>query len=166
MTAEEIALSGQNRLAAARSGDRFAFDLLVSPYRRELHNHCYRMLGTVEDAEDAMQDTMLRAWRGLTSFDGTGPIRPWLFRIATNRCLTLSDTRRRLPTSSPAGAPGIESAWVGPYPDVQLDAVNLDPEARAIRRESVELAFIVALQELSPMQRAAVLLRDVLAFSA
>ncbi len=154
-------------LAAARRGDRSAFDALAAPHRRELHVHCYRMLGSVDDADDAVQETMLRAWRGIATFDGTWPLRSWLYRIATNRCLTLSDRRRRLPTSlPPEEAPGGETAWVGPYPDALLAAESTDPEARAVQREGVELAFIVALQELSPAQRAVLLLRDVLRFSA
>lgn len=158
-----------DRLAAAQRGDRSAFDALVTPHRRELHVHCYRMLGLADEADDAVQETMLRAWRSITTFDGAGPIRPWLYRIATNRCLTLSAKRRRLPTSFPPGdAPDVETAWVGPYPDTLLasDSDSTDPEARAIEREHIELAFIVALQELSPTQRAVVLLRDVLRFSA
>ncbi|KAA9151831.1 sigma-70 family RNA polymerase sigma factor [Microbacterium lushaniae] len=153
-------------LAAARRGDRSAFDALVGRHRRELHVHCYRMLGSVEDAEDTVQETMLRAWRGIATFDGTWPLRSWLYRIATNRCLTLSERRRRLPTSLPPDAPDGEIAWIGPYPDALLASQSADPEARALQRESVELAFIVALQELSPHQRAILLLRDVLRFSA
>jgi RNA polymerase sigma-70 factor (ECF subfamily) len=165
-------------LEAARGGDDEAFGLLVQPHRPDLHAHCYRMLGSVHDADDALQDALLRAWRGLGTFEGRSSIRTWLYRITTNACLDLISRRpkRVLPTDyGPAAAPGddlgeplIESVWVEPYADEMLGLEDgyPSPEARYDRRESVELAFIVALQHLPATQRAALILRDVLGFSA
>jgi RNA polymerase sigma-70 factor (ECF subfamily) len=162
-------------LARAQAGDERAFTDLVTPHRGEVRSHCYRMLGSFHDAEDVEQESLLRAWKGLGGFDGRGPIRPWLFRIATNRCLTLLESRPRrelpaglatglaagLATGSAeglaAGRPATEIAWLTPYPD---------PQADAERRETVALAFVAALQYLSPAQRAALLLREVLGFAA
>jgi RNA polymerase sigma-70 factor, ECF subfamily len=150
----------------------------VQPHRRELHAHCYRMLGSVHDADDALQDALLRAWRGLATFEGRSSVRSWLYRITTNACLDLISRRpkRVLPIDhGPAADPGddlgeplIESIWVEPYADEVLRLADgySSPEARYERRESVELAFIVALQRLPATQRAVLILRDVLGFSA
>ena len=163
-------------LAAARAGDEDAFRAIVDAYRGELHAHCYRMLGSLDDAEDALQETFLRAWRGLGGFAGRSSVRTWLYRIATNVCLEARRPGRSLPSGSgrPAdlnadpGAPLAESVWVEPYPD---DAFALPdgyaaPDARYEQREAVELAFVAALQHLSGNQRAVLILREVLGFSA
>jgi RNA polymerase sigma-70 factor (ECF subfamily) len=165
-------------LEAARGGDEDAYRRLVEPFREELRAHCYRMLGSTHDAEDSLQEALLRAWRGLRGFEGRSSLRSWLYRIATNTCLDelTRRPRRVLPADygpagdphDPSGAPLTESVWVEPYPDEMLEAEDLSaaPEARYERREAVELAFIAALQHLPPRQRAVLLLRDVLGFSA
>src|ERR671910_2376167 len=165
-------------LEAARAGSEDAFGRLVESYRGELHAHCYRMLGSVHDAEDALQDAMLRAWRGLPRFEGRSSLRSWLYTIATNACLDAIARRpkRVLPVDyAPAadphqgtGDPLVESVWIEPYPDEKLGLEDgyAAPEARYEERESVELAFIAALQHLPATQRAVLILRDVLGFSA
>jgi RNA polymerase sigma-70 factor (ECF subfamily) len=165
-------------LAAARGGDEDAYRRLIEPYQGELHAHCYRMLGSVHDAEDALQDALLRAWRGLPRFEGRSSLRSWLYKIATNTCLNAIERRpkRVLPVDygPPAdphdgtGDPLVESVWVEPYPDEKLGLEDgyAAPEARYEQREAVELAFIVALQHLPANQRAALILREVLGFSA
>ncbi|MGH2589200.1 MAG: RNA polymerase subunit sigma-70, partial [Actinomycetota bacterium] len=165
-------------LEAARGGDEDAFRRLVEAYRSELHAHCYRMLGSVHDAEDALQDALLRAWRGLSKFEGRSSLRSWLYRIATNTCLDVIGRRPKRvlpvdygPPSDPHDGPGeplVESAWVEPYPDERLAVEDgyAAPEARYEQRESVELAFIAALQHLPATQRAVLILREVLGFSA
>ena len=164
-------------LDAARRGDDDAFRTLVEPHRRELHAHCYRMLGSLQDAEDALQETLLRAWRGLGGFEGGKPLRPWLYRIATNASLdAIAKRPKRVchldePPWRPADGPGtplLESIWLDPYPDahVGLEDGYAAPEARYELRESVELAFVAALQHLPARQRAVLILREVLGFSA
>jgi RNA polymerase sigma-70 factor (ECF subfamily) len=168
----------QGLLEAARRGDADAYRRLVEPHRDELHAHCYRMLASVQDAEDALQDALLRAWRGLEGFEGRSSLRSWLYRIATNTCLDeiARRPRRGLPTDYGAAAdpdddsaaPVVESVWMEPYPDQRLDVEDASaaPEARYERREALELAFIAALQHLPARQRAVLILRDVLGFSA
>jgi len=164
---------------AARSGDENAYAALVEPHRRELRAHCYRMLGSAHDAEDAVQDALLRAWRGLPRFEGRSSTRSWLYKITTNACLNAiaRQPKGRVlpmdfgPASDPhdgAGTPLVESVWVEPYPDADLPLADMfaAPDARYDRRESVELAFVAALQHLPPNQRAALIMREVLGFSA
>ncbi|MCZ0996950.1 RNA polymerase subunit sigma-70 [Streptomyces mirabilis] len=154
-------------------GDDAAFTRLVAPLRRELHAHCYRMLGSTHDADDALQEALLRAWRGLDRFEGRSSLRAWLYTVATRTCLDAVDRRGRRampidlgPASDHAvvdATPLTEVAWLGPYPDAGLPA---GPAARYEQREAVELAFVAAMQHLSGNQRAALLLFDVLGFSA
>ena len=174
----EIDSPEQELIEAARRGDPDAFERLVAPYRGELHAHCYRMLGSVQDAEDALQDALLGAWRGLPGFAGRSTVRVWLYRITTNVCLRLGRRRpKRLlpldyrPTSNSVhdlGEPVDEPVWLEPYPDWRLEraATAVDPAARYELRESVELAFVTALRALPARQRAVLILREVLAFSA
>ena len=159
-------------LSRAQAGDQDAFGELVDPHRHELQAHCYRILGSVQDAEDVVQETLLAAWRGLEGFEGRSSVRAWLYRIATNRCLnTLRDSGRRPPPDRPSGRPEPtrwgEPVWLEPYPDVLLEGIadrSPGPEARYESRETIELAFIAALQHLPPRQRAVLVLRDVLDF--
>jgi RNA polymerase sigma-70 factor (ECF subfamily) len=165
-------------LDRARAGDETAFGGLLEPYRGELHAHCYRMLGSVHDAEDALQEALLRAWRGLSKFEGRSSLRSWLYTIATNACLNAIARRpkRVLPIDygpaadphDPPGRPIVESVWLEPYPDEVLGLEDgfAAPQARYEQRESVELAFIAALQHLPANQRAVLILREVLGFSA
>ena len=163
-------------LAAAQAGDEGAFERLIEPYRGELQARFYRMLGSLHDAEDAMQEALLRAWRGIARFEGRSSLRSWLYTIATNSSLRLIERRPKRvlpiefgPPADPhvdTGKPLVESVWVEPYPDERLPADGeTSPEARYERRESVELAFTAALQHLPPLQRAALILTDVLGFS-
>jgi RNA polymerase sigma-70 factor, ECF subfamily len=150
-------------LAVARSGDGEAFGVLVGPYLRALHVHAYRMLGSMDDADEAVQDTLLRAWRALDSYQGQAPLSHWLYRITTTSSLKVIRAKGRRPV------PAREIGHLQPYPDRLLDQltdVGADPAAVAERRESVALAFITALQRLPAKQRAALILRDVLAWNA
>ena len=159
----------------ARAGDGDAFRELTEPYRRELQVHCYRMLGSFQDAEDALQDTLLTAWQGLAGFEGRASLRTWLYRIATNRCLDARRAASRRPARE-WDVPGVdmpeptrlgEVVWLQPYPDDLLGAGGLPgPEARYEQTESISLAFVTALQVLPPRQLAVLILRDVLGFHA
>jgi RNA polymerase sigma-70 factor (ECF subfamily) len=168
----------QALIAAARAGDDDAYRRLVEPRHAELHAHCYRMLGSVHDAEDALQEALIRAWRGLPRFEGRSSVRSWLYRIATNTCLdSLARRPKRVlpidhgPGADPhdgPGAPLAEGVWIEPYADERLGLPDglAGPDARYEQREGVELAFIAALQHLPPLQRAVLVLREVLGFSA
>ena len=155
--------------------DEAAFRRLVETYEVELRAHCYRMLGSVQDAEDALQDALLGAWRGLEGFEGRSSARTWLYRIATNACLKIIERRPKRvlpmdygPAADPHDGPSepvAESVWIEPFPDGQLADVLAGPDARYELRESVELAFVAALQHLPARQRAVLILRDVLGFS-
>jgi RNA polymerase sigma-70 factor (ECF subfamily) len=161
-------------LVRARAGDQQAFRELTDPHRRELQLHCYRILGSVQDAEDMLQETLVAAWRGLGRFEGRASVRAWLYRIATNRCLNaLRDARRRprpppvAPFEPPEPTRYGEPAWLQPYPEVLLEGIadtSPGPEARYQTREAIELAFVAGLQRLPPRQRAALVLCDVLGF--
>jgi RNA polymerase sigma-70 factor (ECF subfamily) len=164
-------------LAAARRGDEAAFERLLAPYRGELQAHAYRMLGSLHDAEDALQETMLRAWRGIGRFEGRSSLRSWLYTIATNACLRLIERRPKRvlpidlgPPADPHGElsePLVESVWIEPFPDERLasNGSEASPAERYEQRESVELAFTAALQRLPGLQRAALIMTDVLGFS-
>ncbi len=168
-------MNEQQVLAAARDGDEDAFARLIGPYRRELHAHCYRMLGSAADAEDALQDALLGAWRGLPRFEGRSTLRTWLYTITTNACLRAIARRPKRvlpidygPPSDPHDRPAeplVESVWIEPFPDTLIEDAAT-PDARYEQREGVELAFVAALQHLPARQRAVLILRDVLGFSA
>jgi RNA polymerase sigma-70 factor (TIGR02960 family) len=172
-----LELMAADLMRQARTGDGDAFRELTEPYRRELQVHCYRMLGSVQDAEDAVQDTLLAAWRGLGRFEARASIRTWLYRIATNRCLNARRSASRQPTiqwnvpqvEPPEPTRLGEVVWLQPYPDAQLEGV-IDvppgPEARYEQAEAISLAFVAALQVLPPRQLAVLILRDVLGFHA
>ena len=162
-------------LTAAQAGDEGAFERLIEPYRGELQAHCYRMLGSLHDAEDAMQEALLRAWRGIGRFEGRSSLRSWLYTIATNSSLRVIERRPKRvlpiefgPPADPhedTGKPLVESTWIEPFPDDRLaDDGSESPEAKYEQRESVELAFTAAMQHLPGLQRAALIMSDVLGF--
>ena len=160
-------------LARARAGDEEAFGSLIEPYRRELQLHCYRILGSLQDSEDLLQETLLAAWRGLDKFEGRASMRSWLYRIATNRCLNARRDNGRRAIEQRADLPGssrmTEPPWLEPYPDVLLEGIAVrspGPDARYETKEAVALAFIIFLQHLAPYPRAVFVLRDVLGFQA
>lgn len=164
-------------LTRARAGEELAFRQLTDPYRRELQLHCYRMLGSLHDAEEALQDTLVSAWRGLDRFQQRASMRTWLYQIATNRCLNMLRDGARRPHNTGAGLPFAppkptrltELTWLEPYPDALLEGLPdrcPGPEARYENREAIGLAFITALQRLPATQRTALVLRDVLGFRA
>jgi len=167
-------------VAAATAGDKLAFAALAERYRRELQVHCYRMLGSFQDAEDLVQETLLRAWRSRAQFQGRSSFRAWLYRIATNACLdALAHSSRRVlphqltpaadPRASSLPSPDPEVAWLQPYPDRLLDEVaasDAEPDALVVAKETIELAFLATIQLLPPRQRAVLILRDLLGWSA
>src|SRR2546430_10352282 len=163
-------------LQRAQAGDRDAFAALVEPYRAELQLHCYRMLGSLQDAEDALQDALLSAWVGVGGFEGRSSVRTWLYRIVTNRCLNMLRTSVRRPVAvAPLSVPPPEpyrlgeALWLQPYPALLLEGLPDQapgPEARYESREAISLAFVTAVQLLPPNQRAVLLLRDVLGYRA
>jgi RNA polymerase sigma-70 factor (TIGR02960 family) len=153
----------------AKAGEEHAFEALVEPHRRELQLHCYRMLGSLQDAEDLLQETLLAAWRGLGSFEERASLRGWLYRIATNRCLNAIRERGRRPAlegtvSAPPPTRHVEPSWLEPYPDSALPDPAPSTETRYEQREATQLAFVAGLQQLPERQRAALVLRDVLGF--
>jgi RNA polymerase sigma-70 factor (ECF subfamily) len=168
-------MTTEQTLARARAGDEDAFRALTDPYRRELQLHVYRIVGSAQDAEDLLQETLLAAWRGLSQFEGRASVRAWLYRIATNRSLDALRASRRRPgegrwlKDAPAPTRVAEPMWLEPYPDVLLDGIPDEapgPEARYEAKEAVALAFVVGLQHLPPQQRAVLVLRDVLGYRA
>jgi RNA polymerase sigma-70 factor (ECF subfamily) len=172
-----VGVATTDLITRARAGDGDAFRALTEPHRRELHVHCYRMLGSFQDAEDALQDTLLAAWQGLRGFEGRASIRTWLYRIATNRCLNALRTASRRPAREwsiqevepPEPTRLGEVVWLQPYPDALLEgAINapLGPEARYEQTEAISLAFVTALQVLPARQRAVLILREVLGYHA
>lgn len=169
-------MTSERDLEAARAGDGAAFERLVGPHRRELEAHCYRMLGSIADAEDATQEALLRAWKGLGGYEGRTSLRRWLYRIATHVCIDLASRRKARALPHERGeplAPGAaleppqgDPIWIDPAPDALWQSTPAEPEATISARESVALALLVALQTLPPQQRAALILREVLGWSA
>jgi RNA polymerase sigma-70 factor, ECF subfamily len=166
----------QTLLSSARGGDERAYETLIEGHRAELHAHCYRMLASVHDADDAVQEALIRAWKGLDTFESRSSVRTWLFKIATNSSFDVlkKRSRRELPLSygrraGPGDSPGnalLDVSWIEPYPDQLLESSDLSPEARYEAQENLELAFIAAIQHVPPRQRAVLILREVLDYSA
>jgi RNA polymerase sigma-70 factor (ECF subfamily) len=174
---EAVSEATAELISRARAGDGDAFRQVTEPHRHELQVHCYRMLGSFQDAEDAFQETLLAAWKGFEGFEGRASLRTWLYQIATNRCLNARRSASRRPAKGwdvpkvePPEATRLgEVLWLEPYPDTLLEGVidmPLGPEARYERSESISLAFVTALQVLPPRQLAVLVLRDVLGFQA
>jgi RNA polymerase sigma-70 factor (TIGR02960 family) len=172
---KEVGVMIEATLERARGGDDRAFGELTDPYRSELQLHCYRILGSAQDAEDILQETLLAAWRGLGQYEGRASLRTWLYKIATNRCLNALRASGRRPRTEPAGPTFLtaeptrrgEPLWLEPYPDVLLEGMpdaDAGPEARYEAKEAIALAFVTAVQHLPPRQRAVLVLRDVLGF--
>jgi RNA polymerase sigma-70 factor (ECF subfamily) len=177
MTSDANTANTATALARAVAGDDEAFRALTEPHRRELQVHCYRILGSLQDAEDAVQETLLSAWRGLAGFEERASLRAWLYRIATNRCLNaLRDSSRRSlmsstggPTDPPEPTRRAEPIWLQPFPDELLEGLPdraAGPDVRYETREAVGLAFVSGLQRMPPQQRAVLVLRDVLGYRA
>ncbi len=178
MTVMTCDTSNEAIVTALRSGDESAFVALVERYRRELQLHCYRMLGSLEDSEDLVQETVLRAWRGRTKFEGRSTLRVWLYRIATNACLDALQRRRArvlpadvAPAADPDAvmAPPSDLPWLDPYPESMLEGIAASedgPDSQLVEKETIELAFLAAIQHLPPRRRAVLVLRDVLDWSA
>jgi RNA polymerase sigma-70 factor, ECF subfamily len=174
--AEEQSADGRADLVLARQGDDDAFARLVAPLQRELHAHCYRMLGSPVDADDALQDAMVRAWRGIGRFEGRSTLRSWLYTVTTRTCLDTGKARSKRalpidfgPSSEQvvlADTPRNDIAWLAPYPDTNIATDRGQPDEHYERREAIELAFIAALQHLPGNQRAALVMFDVLGFTA
>ena len=177
MTNSESAMTDEF-ISRARAGDAVAFQKLIQSHRRELHVHCYRMLGCLQDAEDTLQETLLAAWQGFKSFEGRASLRTWLYRIATNRCLNARRSASRRPAKA-WDVPGVEPPeptrlgevpWLDPFPDSLLDQRETDaplgPEVRYAQSESISLAFVAALQVLPRRQLAVLILSDILGFEA
>ena len=166
----------ESLLARAQEGDERAYESLIERHRAELHGHCYRMLASVHDADDAVQDALIRAWRGLPQFEARSSVRTWLFKIATNSSFDLlkKRSRRELPldfgrratAGESPGSPRFDVAWIEPYPDQMVERGDHSPHARYEARDSLELTFITIVQYVPPRQRAVLLLRDVLGYSA
>jgi RNA polymerase sigma-70 factor (TIGR02960 family) len=177
MTSSESVMTDE-LISRARAGDAVAFQKLTEPHRRELHVHCYRMLGSLQDAEDTLQETLLAAWQGLKDFEGRASLRTWLYRIATNRCLNARRSASRRPAKA-WDIPGVEPPeptglgevpWLDPFPDSLLEERAIDlppgPDARYLQTESISLAFVAALQVLPRRQLAVLILSDILGFEA
>jgi RNA polymerase sigma-70 factor, ECF subfamily len=162
-------IKAEATVAAVHTGDESTFGELVEPHRRELQVHCYRMLGSLEDSEDIVQETFLRAWRNRRTFEGRSSFRAWLYRIATNACLDALERRPPVAAAHDGAQPLAEVPWLQPYPDRLLDGIaasEAEPEAEVVAKETIELAFVAAIQLLPPRQRAVLISRDVLDWSA